>query len=88
MTTCASRLVPAVRTKKETNASSIEKQFVRKIMLSYDPNSVSQEKGRLLMERSGGPSPVLVVVYSPSFMTSGIRAGFRFVFFDVVDDEV
>jgi hypothetical protein len=27
-------------------------------VLSYDPNSVSQEKGRLLTERSGGPSPV------------------------------
>jgi hypothetical protein len=27
-------------------------------MLSYDPNSVSQEKGRLLTERSGGPSLV------------------------------
>jgi hypothetical protein len=27
-------------------------------LLSYDPNSVSQEKGRLLTERSGGPSPV------------------------------
>jgi hypothetical protein len=27
-------------------------------MLSYDPNSVSQEKGRLLTERSEGPSPV------------------------------
>jgi hypothetical protein len=26
-------------------------------VLSYDPNSVSQEKGRLLTERSGGPSP-------------------------------
>jgi hypothetical protein len=30
----------------------------RLILLSYDPNSVSQEKGRLLTERSGGPSPV------------------------------
>jgi hypothetical protein len=110
-------------------------------VLSYDPNSVSQEKGRLLTERSGGPFhwrsihsllvsrrhwhcnwtpdivnscwlapvvfpsrvegvfhvksrvscgliPLLVVVYSPSFITSGTRAGFRFVFFDVVDDEV
>jgi D-arabinose 1-dehydrogenase-like Zn-dependent alcohol dehydrogenase len=28
------------------------------VMLSYDPKSVSQEKGRLLTERSGGPSPV------------------------------
>jgi hypothetical protein len=28
------------------------------ILLSYDPNSVSQEKGRLLTERSGAPSPV------------------------------
>jgi amino acid transporter len=27
-------------------------------LLSYDPNSVSQENGRLLTERSGGPSPV------------------------------
>jgi hypothetical protein len=31
---------------------------LRGYLLSYDPNSVSQEKGRLLTERSGGPSPV------------------------------
>jgi hypothetical protein len=37
---------------------------------------------------SCGLIPLLVVVYSPSFITSGIRAGFRFVFFDVIDDEV
>jgi hypothetical protein len=32
--------------------------FTGPILLSYDPNSVSQEKGRLLTERSGSPSPV------------------------------
>jgi hypothetical protein len=37
---------------------------------------------------SCGLIPLLVVVCSPSFVTSGIRAGFRFIFFDVVDDEV
>jgi hypothetical protein len=36
-------------------------------MLSYDPNSVSQEKGRLLTERSGGPSPVGLILSPKGF---------------------
>jgi Leucine-rich repeat (LRR) protein len=37
-------------------------EFMPSGLLSYDPNSVSQEKGRLLTERSGGSSPVGVGV--------------------------
>jgi hypothetical protein len=41
-------------------SSLVELHFTRYILyvLSYDPNSVFQEKGRLLTERSGGLSPV------------------------------